>query len=105
MTNLSNLKEIISRCRCAGYCDAAKCFNEIRGKQLGRAYCDFTDECMPIIEELEQKTADTKFIEELRILVGGREKTNNEETYKAFDKVTKTLLAFEKEHSINEREI
>ena len=72
MTNLNNLKEIISRCRCAGYYDAAKCFNDIRDRQLGRAYCDFTYECMQIIEELEQKTDDTKFIEELRLLIMGR---------------------------------
>lgn len=71
MTNLSNLKEIISRCRCAGYYDAAKYFNQIRGRLLGRAYCDFTYECMQIIEELEQKTDDTRFTEGLRSLVLG----------------------------------
>lgn len=70
MTNLSNLKELSNRCRCAGYYDAAKHFDEIRGRQLGRAYCDFTYECMQIIEELEQKTDDTKFTKELRVLVG-----------------------------------
>lgn len=69
MINLSNLKEIISRCRCSGYYDAAKHFNEIRGKLLGRTYCDFTYECMQVIKELEKKTDDIKFIEGLRVLV------------------------------------
>lgn len=53
MTNLSNLKELSNRCRCVGYYDAAKHFDEIRGRQLGRAYCDFTYECMQKDAEAE----------------------------------------------------
>ena len=70
MVNIDNLKEIIRRCECAGYYDEAKRFNEIRGRMLGRAYCDFTYECVQVIEELEQKSNDTKFLEGLHKLVG-----------------------------------
>lgn len=67
--NLSDLKEIISKCNDAGYHDAAKCFNKIRGRMLGHSFCDFTYECLQVIDELEQNTGNTRFAEELRTLI------------------------------------
>lgn len=68
-TNLSDLKEIISKCKCAGYHDAAKCFNEIGGRMLGHSFCDFTYKCLQVIDELEQNTGNTRFAEELCTLI------------------------------------
>ena len=69
MVKLNELNRLVGLCNKVGCSEGAKQFNAIRGRALGRSYCDFTYECEQVVEELTQKSYPSLFISELNSII------------------------------------
>ena len=65
MVGLYKLSSLVKMCNNEGYRDLARDFNYLRGRALGRAFCDYTYACEQIIDSVNGQYPD-KFLNELR---------------------------------------
>lgn len=50
MVDLRKLSTLVGACKEVGFAELAKDFNNLRGRALGRSFCDFTYECKQIVD-------------------------------------------------------